>query len=98
MKRKMFRLIVLIILTAIALPIRAQGYDFLEKINTRLKEGNCESAQKLYNAYIEIYNRDISIEQRIAACKNPDDFSAQGYVDLGLPSGTLWKAVVDTDS
>ena len=74
MKRKTFRLIMLALLTAVALPIRAQGDDFLEKINTRLNEGNCESAQRIYNAYKEASKRtDKNIERRINECQSKRD-------------------------
>ena len=74
MKRKTFRLIMLALLTAVALPIRAQGDDFLEKINTRLNEGNCESAQRIYNAYKEASKRtDKNIERLINECQSKRD-------------------------
>ncbi len=98
MNKKVFRLIFMLVLASVALPIQAQE-EVLEKINCRLKEGNCESAQKLYNAYKDAYNQtDKDIERRIAACKDPKDFTAQGFVDLGLPSGTLWMEESEHDN
>ena len=53
-----------------AKPMQAQEDYLLEKINTRLREGNCESAQKLYNSYTASSKRaDADIERRIAECK-----------------------------
>lgn len=61
---------------------------YLLEISKRISDGDCEAAQKLYNVYKELSkNTSKDLEQRIANCKKQ---LALDFVDLGLPSGTLW--------
>lgn len=78
--------------------------DYLSKAKARLSEGNCESAQRCYNVYKNLSGEtDASVEAQIRMCnskivvtetsdRRTVPYVPQGYVDLGLPSGTLWKS------
>ena len=62
-----------------------------------LNSSNCDAAQRNYDMYKEMTgNRNPSLEGAISRCIQeksvPAKYIPQGYVDLGLPSGTLWKA------
>ncbi len=72
-----------------------QSYEnkYFPVINQKLNEGNCERAKMLYNVYKEMSNRENKeIENKIHDCiRKKQTNNIYGYVDLGLPSGTLWK-------
>ena len=76
----------------------AQDYsNYLQKARQRLAEGDCDKAEISYNTYKELANKtDKEIERQIRACKgdtggnNTSTYNGHEYVDLGLPSGTLW--------
>ena len=58
---------------------------YFPKIRERLKEGNCERAQDLYNVYKQMTSlTDREIEQRIADCLN----AKNGSKDLPQQGGT----------
>lgn len=62
-----------------------------------LNSGNCDGAQRNYDVYKQMTGKlNSSLEEGIGRCKQEKSMSAkyipQGYVDLGLPSGTLWKS------
>lgn len=60
---------------------------YLQKARQRIVEGDCDGAQRSYNVYKELSGtRNTSIEESIYYCQS------HVYVDLGLPSGTLWKS------
>lgn len=68
--------------------------DFLQIAKNYLNSGECEKARKAYEAYkVENPAGNVEVERRIAECGgDPLGFIPEGYVDLGLPSGTLWKS------
>lgn len=80
----------------------AQEYNFyLQKARQRLAEGDCTRAEASYNTYKDLtHNTNKEIEQLIEECKSggfvSDNEALTGaigghdYVELGLPSGTLW--------
>lgn len=93
-------LIVTIFLVWAIQPLRAQEENYEDKyfpaINERLTEGDCQRAQRLYNVYKELTNKtNLDIERQITLCNEGNrtkrKSSINGYVGLGLPSGTLWK-------
>ncbi len=67
-------------------------------IREQIAKGECETAQSLYNVYRAMNGANKTIEREIADCKSGSSSGfgeigiADGheYVDLGLPSGTLW--------
>lgn len=67
--------------------------DFLLKAKNYLDAGDCKKAQRAYDAYkVEHPYGNADVERRIAECgKELQKPIPAGYVDLGLPSGTLWK-------
>ena len=76
----------------------AQDYsNYLQKARQRIAEGDCDGAQRCYNVYKDLTNKtDKDVERQIRECKgdtggdNTSTYNGHGYVDLGLPSGTLW--------
>lgn len=67
-------------------------------IREQIAKGECETAQSLYNVYKAMNGTNKTIEREIADCITGSSSSHGGtgtadgheYVDLGLPSGTLW--------
>lgn len=85
--------------------IAQDDYDFyLQKARQRIAEGDCSRAEMSYNTFKDLSHKtNKEIEQLIEECKNGgsnafgnEPTSALGtangheWVDLGLPSGTLW--------
>lgn len=68
------------------------------QIREEIEKGECETAQSLYNVYKAMNGANKTIEREIADCKTDSSsgFGGTGtangheYVDLDLPSGTLW--------
>lgn len=85
---------IIIILGVILLSIPAlHAQDFLQKAKNYMAAGECENARKAYKAYkVEYPEGNAEVERWIAACEGDSlGIIPSGYVDLGLPSGTLWK-------
>lgn len=60
-------LVFIIVMHAIIMP--AQNFDYLQNAKRRLKEGNCESAEKNYNLYTELNNKTSeSFEIELGDC------------------------------
>lgn len=67
-------------------------------IREQIANGECETAQSLYKVYKAKNGANKTIEREIADCITGSSSSHGGtgtadgheYVDLGLPSGTLW--------
>ena len=83
-----------------AILLQAQTPDYLGDCRKALDEGKCKKAETLYKL---AHKKDKEIERRIAECKGGSsgqenrgetslvgDANGHEYVDLGLPSGTLW--------
>ena len=92
---KTIRLFVLTLALLVFTPIvYAQEYDFyLQKARQRIAEGDCEGAQRSYNVYKDLSKKtNNEIERQIENCQGGSKHSGAEikYVDLGLPSGTLW--------
>ena len=92
---KTLRLFVLTLTLLVFTPIvYAQDYDFyLQKARQRIAEGDCEGAQRSYNVYKDLSKKtNNEIERQIENCQGGSKHSGAEikYVDLGLPSGTLW--------
>ena len=52
--------------------LHAQEIDFLQKAEEYLREGNCERAEKNYEAYkIATKKNNADLQRRINECKNP---------------------------
>lgn len=101
-KHKMRFTSILVLLLFACNTIWAQDdYSFyLQKARQSLAEGDCDGAQRSYNVYKELSGyRNTSIEESIYDCQRNQSkvipqtrTIPQGYVDLDLPSGTLWKS------
>jgi hypothetical protein len=67
--------------------------DYLDWTKKHLDNGNCDDAEETYALYKEkVPSGNTDVERRIAECRKvPQKTIPHGYVDLGLPSGTLWK-------
>lgn len=70
--------------------------DYLNKAMEKVEAGDCDAAQRFYNVYKELTGNTSSwLEKAIKDCVgekcNSQRAIPAGYVDLGLPSGTLWK-------
>ena len=92
-----------ILFLALLLPatlLQAQTPDYLGDCRKALDEGKCKKAETLYKL---AHKKDKEIERRIAECKGGSsgqenrgetslvgDANGHEWVDLGLPSGTLW--------
>lgn len=90
--RKTIHLVCILGMLLLSLPtLHAQ--DFLQKAKNYLDAGGCEKAQRAYEAFkVEYPAGNAEVERRIAECgKESQRIIPKGYVDLGLPSGTLWK-------
>lgn len=100
------KLVFLAMFAMIALTVNAQSdyENFLQNARQRLAEGDCLRAEMSYNVYTEMARKtNKEVERLIEECKNGGS-NAQGdeqssvsgsanghdYVDLGLPSGTMW--------
>lgn len=99
MKTKLF---IFLMLTWGTFNCKAQTDDYstyLDKAREKIEAGDCEAAQKLYNVYKELTGKNnIGIETGIEECQqNRTTINNQGYIDLGLPSGTLWKTHAEPD-
>ena len=84
-----------LIIVAVALLVFSQSavaQVTTAQIREQIANGECETAQSLYNVYKAMNGTDETIERLIEECQRGDSNSANGhdYVDLGLPSGTLW--------
>lgn len=88
-----------------ALHAQYTAADYLNWTITHLDRGNCDDAKETYALYKEkVPQGNTEVERRIAECGKssaksfeikqpaPTKYIPQGYVDLDLPSGTLWKA------
>ena len=94
-KRRTIRVVCAIgVLMLTYTPILAQNIDYLAKAKEFLAQGDCERAEYAYQDYKRSHpTGDTEVERRIAECgKEPQKTIPDGYVDLGLPSRTLWKA------
>ena len=87
-------------LFVLALALLANSHFAVAQVTTaqireQIANGECETAQSLYNVYKAMNGSDKTIERMIAECGD-EQTSVSGtvnghdYVDLGLPSGTLW--------
>lgn len=91
--RKTIHLVCILGMLLLSLPtLHAQ--DFLQKAKNYLDAGECEKAQRAYEAFkVEYPAGNAEVERRIAECGNKTQKTTpEIYVDLGLPSGTLWKS------
>ena len=95
---KTIKLFVMTLALLVFTPIvYSQDYGFyLQKARQYLTEGDCDGAQRSYNVYKDLSKKtDKSMEKMIAECGDEKtnvsgSFNGHEYVDLGLPSGTLW--------
>lgn len=100
-----FALSILFLLLVSDVLVAQEDYDFyLQKARQRLAEGDCSRAEVSYYTYKDLAHKtNKEIERLIEECKNggsnalsDETTSALGtangheWVDLGLPSGTLW--------
>ncbi|MBR3557520.1 MAG: hypothetical protein IKN78_01420 [Bacteroidales bacterium] len=87
---------IIVVLGVLLLPVPTlYAQDFLQKANNYLDAGECDKAQRAYEAYkVEHPYGNAEVERRIAECgkQKPQTSTSDSYVDLGLPSGTLWKS------
>lgn len=92
MKSKILLLVAFIFVSLGSIAQTADYSDYLKSARKHLSSGNCEKAQLHYNVYKEMTGkRDKKLEIELEECR-PNEFGdSQDYVDLGLPSGTLWK-------
>ena len=92
-----FALSIMFLLLVSNVLVAQDDYGFyLQKARQRIAEGDCEGAQRNYNVYKDLAKKtDKSIERMIAECGDEKtnvsgSINGHEYVDLGLPSGTLW--------
>jgi len=73
--------------------MHSQNIDYLQKAKEFLSQGDCERARLAYDDYVKNHpNGNAEVKRQIDACgEDLSRFVPEGYVDLGLPSGTLWK-------
>ena len=86
------RLFILLFLAVLSINCNAQSdpYEYIGLVTEKLITGDCDAAQKFYNVYKGLTGvTNKSIESSIMECKGIP--VQEQYVDLGLPSGTLWK-------
>lgn len=89
--------IFILICVVYSFAICAQTNDYtsyLSKARECVEAGNCDAAQRNYNVYKDLSGgRDYSLEEAIVKCKEKSSIKnvKTDYVDLGLPSGTLWR-------
>lgn len=94
---KLLKTIILSAMLLFADTLLAQ-VDYLSLTRRYLADGNCEGAQTYYDLALQFQlnnRRDNDLERQIAECNgesNEESGTANGHewVDLGLPSGTLW--------
>ena len=73
MNKYFFCIISMALLLFQTIPMYAQSYEdkYFPEITNKLEEGDCESAQRLYNVYKVMTNKtNTDIEQRIERCGN----------------------------
>lgn len=89
---RIFRIMCIFSAMMLTFPV-LHAQDFLQKAKNYLDAGDCENAQKAYDAYkVEHPNGNAEVERRIAECEGKfQRLILDSYVDLALPSGTLWK-------
>lgn len=85
-----------------ALSVSAQeGYSsYLNKALEKLDAGECESAQKLYNAYKELSGRSVtSVEVLIADCSSAKGMNTKSYKvnDKIIIKGDIYKVAYVED-
>ena len=91
------RILLLVILSMITFCSNAQTdySDYLNKAMEKVEAGDCDAAQRFYNVYKELTGNNSSwLEKAMKECEEKSKSQRavlEGYVDLGLPSGTLWK-------
>lgn len=95
MKQKVLIILVAIVYAHIVTAQTSDYSSYLVQAWECLHSENCEAAQRNYNVYKELSgDKNASLEEAISNCKKqstPAKYIPQGYVDLDLPSGTLWK-------
>jgi len=96
-KISVFRIIFLcggLLLSCPAMFAQHTASELLEWTRQHLDNGDCEKARATYELYKDkVPAGDAEVERRIDECgREPLRFISEGYVDLGLPSGTLWKS------
>lgn len=70
--------------------VSAQDYsDYLNAAKKHLQNGNIEKAELVYNVYKQLSGQIVPDLERI--CKS-SIVKQTGYIDLQLPSGTLWNS------
>lgn len=86
-------LVWLLLLLSPVLHAQYTASDYLNWTKKHLDRGNCDDAKETYALYKEkVPQGNAEVERRIAECgKELQKSIPAGYVDLGLPSGTLWK-------
>lgn len=98
---RVFRFLMILLLLLVSPALRAQtAAELLNWTRTHLDRGNCDEARETYALYKEkVPQGNAEVEHRIAECRNKINtpvnesrYVPSGYVDLGLPSGTLWKS------
>ena len=91
-----FGLLILFVFSALSFHCYAQSDPsvYIKLTKEKLAVGDCYEAQRFYKVYKGLTGKkDAAIEASIRDC-NADANAPRvqkGYVDLGLPSGTLWK-------
>ena len=95
--KRLFLIITLIATIGFEAKGQSNPQDYLDMAKEKLEAGDCAAAQRNYNVYKELTgSRNITLEEAINRCKQDktavSKYVPKGYVDLGLPSGTLWKA------
>ena len=84
---------VVLLLTFPAVNAQVTASELLEWTEQHLNKGDCDKARETYELYKEkVPLGNAEVERQIAECGNKtQSIIPKGYVDLGLPSGTLWK-------
>ena len=97
---KIYRIIV-IIGVLLLIPSALCAQDFLQKTKNYLDAGECEKAQRAYNAYRVENPRNYDVEQRIEDCKTIKDktFSVNGvsFKMIFVQGGTFQMGSNDKD-
>ena len=80
MKNKI--VLTLIVLFACAGLYSQTANDYLNMVKTKLKEGNCESAQRCYNVYKQLSNKtDVFVETQIKNCNDGIKYQDENQYD-----------------